>query len=73
MPAFLAMLPGVELNWKTASIPITNISLAIKELIKGTMDYSMLVAILGSSTLLAALALWLSTLWFRREDVLFRN
>ena len=73
LPAFLAMLPGVELDWKTASIPITNISLAIKELIKGTMDYSMLVAILGSSTLLAAALLWASTWWFGREDVLFRQ
>ncbi len=73
MPAFLAMLPGVVLDWKTASIPIANISLAIKELIKGTMDYSMLVAILGSSTLLAGLLLWLSTWWFSREDVLFRQ
>jgi len=73
LPAFLAMLPGVELDWKTASIPIANISLAIKELIKGTMDYSMLVVILGSSTLLAAALLWLSTWWFSREDVLFRQ
>lgn len=73
LPAFLAMLPGVELDWKTASIPIVNISLAIKELIKGTMDYSMLVAILGSSTVLAAVLLWVSTWWFGREDVLFRQ
>ncbi len=73
LPAFLSMLPGVVLNWKTASIPITNISLAIKELIKGTMDYSMMVAILGSSTLLAGLLLWLSTWWFGRESVLFRQ
>jgi sodium transport system permease protein len=73
LPAFLAMLPGVELDWKTASIPITNISLAIKELIKGTMDYSMLVVILGSSTVLAAALLWISTWWFGREDVLFRQ
>lgn len=73
LPAFLSMLPGVELNWKTASIPITNISLAIKELIKGTMDYSMMVAILGSSTVLAAVLLWLSTWWFGRESVLFRQ
>ena len=52
---------------------ITNISLAIKELIKGTMDYSMLVAILGSSTLLAAALLYASTWWFGRESVLFRQ
>lgn len=73
LPAFLAMLPGVELDWTTASIPITNISLAIKELIKGTMDLSMLIAILGSSTLLAGALLWASTWWFGREDVLFRQ
>jgi sodium transport system permease protein len=73
LPAFLAMLPGVELDWKTASIPIVNISLAIKELIKGTMDYSMMIAILGSTTLLAAALLWAATWWFGREDVLFRQ
>ena len=73
LPAFLAMLPGVELDWKTASIPITNISLAIKELIKGTMDYSMMAVILGSSTLLAGGLLWASTWWFGRESVLFRQ
>jgi sodium transport system permease protein len=73
LPAFLAMLPGVELDWATASIPITNISLAIKELIKGTMDHSMLVVILGSSTVLAGALLWAATWWFGREDVLFRQ
>jgi sodium transport system permease protein len=73
LPAFLAMLPGIELDWKTASIPIVNISLAIKELIKGTMDYSMMIAILGSTTLLAAALLWAATWWFGREDVLFRQ
>jgi sodium transport system permease protein len=73
LPAFLAMLPGVELDWTTASIPITNISLAIKELIKGTMDLTMLVAILGSSTVLAGALLAASTWWFGREDVLFRQ
>ena len=56
----LAMLPGVELNWFWASIPITNISLAMKELVKGTMDYTMLLAIFGSSTLIAGLLLYLS-------------
>jgi sodium transport system permease protein len=73
LPAFLAMLPGIELDWTTASIPITNISLAIKELIKGTMDLTMLVAILGSSTVLAGALLWAATWWFGREDVLFRR
>ena len=72
VPAVLAMLPGVELNWFWASVPVTNVSLAMKELVKGTMDYTMLVAIFGSSTLIAGLLLFFCTKWFNRESVLFR-
>ncbi|MCA9689650.1 MAG: ABC transporter permease [Nannocystaceae bacterium] len=73
LPAVLAMLPGIELDWTWAMVPITNISLAIKELIKGTMDYSMLVAILGSSVAIAGVCLVFCTKWFQRESVLFRG
>ena len=73
LPAFVSMLPGVELDWKWAMVPISNISLAVKELIKGTMNYQMLVAILGSSMAIAAALLGFCTWWFRRESVLFRQ
>jgi sodium transport system permease protein len=72
-PAIVPMLPGVEMTWGWAMVPITNIALAIKELVKGTMSYEMLVAILGSSALLAGLLLAFCTWWFRRESVLFRT
>ncbi len=72
-PAIAAMLPGVELNWKTAIIPITNVSLAIKELIKGTMDYQMTIVILTSTSLIAGALIWFCTIWFERESVLFRE
>lgn len=72
LPAMLPMLPGVEMTWGWAMVPITNIALAIKELVKGTMSYEMLVAILGSSALLASVLLGFCTWWFRRENVLFR-
>jgi sodium transport system permease protein len=72
LPAMLPMLPGVEMTWGWAMVPITNIALAIQELVKGTMSYEMLVAILGSSALLAGLLLGFCTWWFRRENVLFR-
>jgi len=73
IPAVMAMLPGIELTWTTALIPITNVSLAIKELIKGTMDYTMLFAIIGSSTAIALLAVFFCTIWFEKESVLFRE
>ena len=72
VPAVLALLPGVELNWFWAWIPVTNVSLAMKELLKGTMDYSMLLAIFASSTLIAAGLLFFCAKWFNRESVLFR-
>jgi len=73
IPAIFAMLPGVELTWNSAMIPITNVALAIKELIKGTMDYQMLYAIVGSSTVIAIALLVFCTKWFEREAVLFRE
>jgi len=73
LPAFIAILPIVKLDWYWAMVPITNISLAIKELIKGTMNYKMLIAILGSSFLIAGALLVFCTKWFEREEVLFRQ
>ncbi len=73
VPAFIAMLPMVKLDWYWAMVPITNISLAIKELIKGTMNYEMLIAILGSSVVIAGALLFFCTRWFEREAVLFRK
>ena len=73
MPAFIAMLPMVKLDWYWAMVPITNISLAIKELIKGTMNYGMLIAILGSSVVIAGALLFFCSRWFEREAVLFRQ
>lgn len=73
VPAFIAMLPMVKLDWFWAMVPITNISLAIKELIKGTMNYEMLTAILGSSVVIAGALLFFCTKWFEREAVLFRQ
>ncbi len=73
IPALVGLLPWVELDWIRAMVPITNISLAIKELVKGTMNYHMLVAILGSSFIIAGALLFFCTKWFEREEVLFRE
>lgn len=72
-PLILAILPGVKLDWVWASVPLTNVALAVKEIFKGTIDYSMLVVIFGSTSVIAAALLYLCTWWFQREEVLFRN
>jgi sodium transport system permease protein len=73
LPVILALMPGVELNWFWASIPLTNVSLAMKEIIKGTLDYRLLLMILGTSTLIACALLSFCRWWFSREAVLFRD
>ena len=73
LPTLAALLPGVEMNWKWAMVPLTNVSLAMKELVKGTMDYSMLSVIMLSTTVTSGALLALCRWWFNREAVLFRN
>lgn len=71
-PVMVAMLPGVKLNWTWSIVPISNVALAIKEIIKGTIDYTMLVAILSSSVVFAILSIYFCVSWFNKESVLFR-
>ena len=72
VPVMLAMLPGVELKGGWAWVPLTNIALAIKELIKGTMDYFQLFAIFSSTAVIAGALLYFCVYWFNKEKVLFR-
>lgn len=71
-PVLLAIIPGIELKGVWAWVPLTNVALAIKELIKGTMDYVQLISIFGSSVLLAGGLLAFCVYWFNQEKVLFR-
>lgn len=73
MPAIIGMLPGVELNWKLALVPLLNVSLACKEMLSGVWHWDYLALIFGSSCLYAAGALKLAVRMFNREDVLFRS
>lgn len=72
VPVILAMLPGAELKGGWAWVPLTNVALAIKELIKGTMDYFQLFAIFSSTAVIAAALLYFCVYWFNKEKVLFR-
>lgn len=73
VPILISLLPGVSLNWKWAMVPLTNVALAIKELVKGTMDYGMIAVIFASSALIAGAMLALTIAAFQRESVLFRT
>ena len=72
IPLIIALLPGIKLNWHLALIPISNVALAIKEILKGQADPWMLSVIWGSQLGLALLMLTACIYWFSKEKVLFR-
>jgi sodium transport system permease protein len=72
VPVLIAMMPGIQLKGIYAWIPLTNVALAIKELIKGTMDYMQLFAIFASTTVIAVALIGFCVYWFKQEKVLFR-
>ena len=72
-PALIGLIPGVELNWKTALIPIVNIALVTKEIIAETVSGVLLLEGYGSMIILAVVGLFFTRWWFNREEVIFRG
>ena len=71
-PAIVGTM-GIDLNWKTAFIPILNTSLVSKEIIAGTYHWGYMAAVFGMTCVYAALGLAAAVRMFNREDVLFRT
>lgn len=73
LPGVLGMMPGIELSWKTAFVPILNISVLSKVLMGGTYPWVYIAAIFGMTCVYAAIAIAWAVRMFNREDVLFRT
>lgn len=65
LPAMIGFFPGIELDVVTAAIPVVNIVLATKELIAGTLDFSLLLI---SFSVMIALAVLAVTISYKRFD-----
>jgi sodium transport system permease protein len=73
LPAVIGMLPGIELGFGTAFVPILNLSLVCKEMLSGVWHWGLIAVIFASSCLYAGAALALAVRMFNREEVLFRS
>lgn len=73
LPAIIGLLPGMELSFGTALIPVLNVSLATKDIIAGTVDPGLLALVYLSLIVLAGIGLALCTFYFRRENIIFRT
>ncbi|AWB67760.1 ABC transporter permease [Saccharobesus litoralis] len=71
-PLIIAMLPGINLDWQWAMVPITNIALAIKEILKGGFDWALISFIWLGQLLVSGVLVAFTAIWFRKEAVLFR-
>ncbi|CAN5275840.1 hypothetical protein BH09SUM1_BH09SUM1_05650 [soil metagenome] len=73
IPSLVTTMPGVEMNWKYALIPLVNVSLLGKEFIKGDVNWYYYALTTLSSCVLAAACVALCIRQFHRESVLFRS
>lgn len=73
LPAAVAVIPGVELTGFLAMVPVLNVSLIGRDLLSGIYPWGFIGLILFSSSLYAALALWLAVKLFQKEAVIFRE
>lgn len=73
VPVMFGLMPGVELSWQTALIPILNVSLASKDIISGSINPLHLVLAYASLLALASASLWFCVRWFNKESIIFRS
>lgn len=73
IPLLISLLPGMKLRDGWFLVPITNISLAVKEIIKGTANYFDCIIVFGSTFAVACALLTFCVIWCRQEKVLFRS
>ncbi len=73
LPAATAMMPDLETELHWAWVPLMNVSLLMKELLKGNYLWDFYAITLGSMLVLAAGVLWGASTLFRRESVLLRS
>lgn len=72
MPAFIGMMPGMELNPVTAAIPVLNVTLGTKAIIAGTITAPLYIEAMVSLLALAAIGILGSIRWFGKESNILR-
>ncbi|MEW5701947.1 MAG: ABC transporter permease subunit [Candidatus Zixiibacteriota bacterium] len=73
MPAMVSFIPGVELNWSLAWVPVVNLCLTLKDVLMGTIRPALFAAVLFTTVVYAGFCLFVAARVFERESVLFRT
>lgn len=67
LPAMVGFIPGIELDYITAMIPIVNIVLASKELVAGTLSFDLMAISFLTMVVFAAISVLVSYKRFGKE------
>ena len=73
IPIMIGMMPGITLEASTAWIPILNVSLAMNDIIAGTLSWSLYAEVMLSLLFFTGLSMWISVKFVSREEVIFRG
>ncbi len=73
IPAFAVVIPTVRLEGMLLVVPVGNMVLLTRELFQGTYEWSMVAAVLLSTSLYAAAAIAIAARLFGKEAVLFSD
>ncbi len=69
IPAVVALLPGIKLDWSTVFVPILNVALATKEIVAGTIQPIHYIVVVVSLIILAIIAVAISYRQFSKENM----
>ncbi len=73
LPAMAPVVPGLEMNWKLALIPLVNVSMISKDFLKGEVHWGYYFVTLATCVVLAGLCVVYAVRQFKNETVLFRS
>ena len=71
LASYISFIPNIELNAKTALIPVANICLLIKNLLLFKYDFGVILMVLLSNVAYAFVAVWFLSKIYNSESVLF--
>lgn len=72
VPLFLSLGPGMEMDHSTALMPLINVGLLTKEILAGSVELIYFVLTFFSLLFCAAIGIWFSVFWFKKENTIFR-
>ncbi|MBD3298948.1 MAG: ABC transporter permease subunit, partial [candidate division Zixibacteria bacterium] len=73
LPAMITFIPGINLTWGLAVVPVINLCLAMKAVLLGTHDIPLILTVFATTAVYGAFMLFVTARIFERESVLFRT